>query len=48
MYEFFLKVSFFLIFLFLALRYDYGNDYKNYLYTFLDAKNSKEIDFNGT
>jgi transmembrane protein EpsG len=33
-YEFFLKVAFFIIFLFLALRYDYGNDYRAYLEAF--------------
>jgi len=33
-----LKVSFILIFLFLALRYDYGNDYMNYFNSFLSLK----------
>src|ERR1700753_2193886 len=31
-----LKIAFFLIFLFLALRFDYGNDYNNYLQGFLN------------
>jgi len=32
-----LQLSFFLIFLFLALRYDFGNDYQNYLVGFGDV-----------
>lgn len=32
-----LKVSFFFIFIFLAIRYNYGNDYSNYEYGFNDA-----------
>lgn len=45
-YDFCLKVSFFLIFLFLALRYDYGNDYQNYLQVFLDIqRHSSSIDY---
>lgn len=43
--EFFLKISFFLIFLFLALRYDYGNDYKAYLELFLDVNRYESIDY---
>jgi hypothetical protein len=35
--EFWLKLSFVLLFFFLALRYDYGNDYDGYLQGFLDA-----------
>lgn len=34
----FLKISFFLIFLFFALRYDYGNDYMAYYYGFKDIR----------
>ena len=34
--KFWLKVSFVVIFLFLALRYDYGNDYDAYLQGFLN------------
>jgi hypothetical protein len=44
-YEFCLKVSFFLIFLFLALRYNYGNDYKQYLQDFLIINNYESIDY---
>lgn len=33
--DFFLKISFTLIFGFLAIRYDYGNDYQNYLERFI-------------
>ena len=46
-YEFFLKISFFLIFLFLALRYNYGNDYPQYFYTFLDVKRHLGTDYSG-
>jgi len=34
--RFCLKISFFIIFLFLALRYNYGSDYNNYLDMFLE------------
>jgi transmembrane protein EpsG len=44
-HEFFLKVSFFLIFLFLALRYDYGNDYPAYLLAFFDINSYASIDY---
>jgi len=43
--EFWLKGSFILIFLFLALRYDYGNDYYNYLKIFQEINRVKTIDF---
>ena len=43
--DFSLKVSFFLIFLFLALRYDYGNDYSSYLEKFLDLNSKDSIDY---
>ena len=43
--EFFLKVSFGLIFLFLALRYDYGNDYSAYLKGFLEVNRVETIDY---
>lgn len=39
-----LKISFFLIFLFLALRYDYGNDYHGYLRIFLNIDQTA-VDF---
>ena len=42
--EYLLKFSFFLIFLFLALRYDYGNDYQSYLNVFLNLERSGSID----
>lgn len=44
-YEFFLKISFFLIFLFLALRYNYGNDYSSYINLFLNTNNKDSIDY---
>lgn len=37
--RFCLKISFLIIFLFLALRYNYGSDYPSYLKTFLDVGN---------
>jgi len=40
-----LKVSFLLIFLFLALRYNFGNDYKNYLNGFLDINRQNTINY---
>lgn len=40
-----LKISFVLIFLFLALRYNYGNDYKSYFEGFITINQFKEIDF---
>jgi len=43
--EFWLKGSFVLIFLFLALRYDYGNDYGAYLKTFQEINRISSIDF---
>lgn len=36
--DLFLKISFVLIFLFLALRYNYGNDYNAYLQGFIDIR----------
>jgi hypothetical protein len=41
-----LKFSFFLIFIFLALRYDFGNDYETYLNNFNSIKNSAFSDIN--
>lgn len=43
--EFWLKGSFILIFLFLALRYDYGNDYSGYLEGFLKMNRIDVIDY---
>lgn len=40
-----LKVSVFTIFTFLALRFDYGNDYPGYLSFFLEINSYKNIDF---
>lgn len=40
-----LKVSFGLIFLFLALRYDYGNDYSGYLKVFIEINQVETIDY---
>lgn len=45
--KFGLKVSFFIIFLFLALRYDYGNDYSGYLRHFLTINQYAWIDYFG-
>lgn len=39
--KFGLKASFLLIFVFLALRYDYGNDYSSYLDFYLNISNSE-------
>jgi hypothetical protein len=43
--EFFLKVSFLLIFLFLALRYNYGNDYRAYFEGFFSLNRYVSIDY---
>jgi len=40
-----LKIAFFLIFLFLALRYDYGNDYRGYLEGFYTINQYSWIDY---
>ena len=40
-----LKVSFVLIFLFLALRYDYGNDYRSYLDEFVRLTSYSSLDY---
>ncbi|MCX8484536.1 MAG: EpsG family protein [Bacteroidia bacterium] len=40
-----IKISFFLIFLFLALRYDYGNDYTGYFNSFLRLQSLQDEDF---
>jgi hypothetical protein len=40
-----LKVSFFLIFLFLALRYNYGNDYQPYFDGFLRLTSYSSVDY---
>jgi len=42
-----LKISFGLIFLFLALRYDYGNDYPVYLAAFGEINSYENINFSG-
>ena len=39
-----LKISFTLIFIFLALRYNFGNDYSAYLYGFLTMNREESID----
>lgn len=41
-----LKISFGLIFIFLAIRYNYGNDYKSYLSLYDTITYSSSIDFN--
>ena len=38
-----LKLSFILIFLFLALRYNFGNDYDNYLNVFNEIKQYNDV-----
>lgn len=43
--EFWLKFSFVLIFLFLAFRYNYGNDYFSYLKKFLEINRVETIDY---
>jgi hypothetical protein len=43
-----LKISFFIIFLFLALRYDYGNDYAGYLDGFYEVNKYSWIDYTST
>jgi hypothetical protein len=40
-----LKVSFFLIFLFLALRYNFGNDYQAYFNAFTEIGRNSQINF---
>jgi hypothetical protein len=40
-----LKVSFLLIFLFLALRYNFGNDYKFYLHYFININQVEQFDY---
>jgi len=40
-----LKFSFGLIFLFLAFRYNFGNDYKGYLHTFIDINSYSDVSF---
>ncbi len=40
-----LKLSLFVVFLFLALRYDFGNDYMNYLDFFLNINKYPSLDF---
>ncbi len=43
--EYLLKLSFFLIFLFLALRYNYGNDYPAYIDDFLLLASNNSFDY---
>lgn len=38
-----LKISVFIVFLFLALRYDYGNDYMNYLSKFIEISKQDSV-----
>lgn len=40
-----LEISFFLIFLFLALRYNFGNDYSSYLKGFIDINRYSPVDY---
>jgi hypothetical protein len=40
-----LMLSLFVIFVFLALRYDFGNDYMNYLNSFLEINQYRSLDF---
>lgn len=41
-----LKISFGLIFIFLAIRYNFGNDYQSYYTIFKEIANSSKINFN--
>ena len=45
-FRFGLEISFFLIFLFLSLRYNFGNDYQGYYRIFNDMTNSAQLDLN--
>lgn len=47
-FRFGLKVSFFVIFIFLGIRYDYGNDYMGYLNDFLEFNSFSNVDFFNT
>lgn len=40
-----LKAAFGLVFLFLALRYDYGNDYMGYLNQFIEIRSIKDVQY---
>lgn len=40
-----MKISYFLVFLFLGLRHDYGNDYSGYLTEYLNLKSLKDDSF---
>jgi hypothetical protein len=40
-----LEISFSLIFLFLALRYNFGNDYSSYLDRFIDINKYSTVDY---
>lgn len=40
-----LEISYLLVFLFLALRYDYGNDYSSYFGEYLELRNLQDQDF---
>jgi transmembrane protein EpsG len=44
-FEYGLKISFLLIFLFLAFRYNYGNDYMGYYQDFLDVNHYSKINY---
>lgn len=46
-YERALSVSFLVLFLYLALRYDFGNDYRAYADAFLDINRASSIDYWG-
>ncbi len=43
--QFSLKISFSLIFIFLALRYNFGNDYEGYLRGFIEVNHVAQIDY---
>ena len=44
-FKFGLKISFLIIFFFLALRYNFGNDYKGYLTDFLEFNNYDKVSY---
>lgn len=44
-FQYGLKISFLFIFLFLAFRYDFGNDYMGYYHDFLDVNQYSKIDY---
>lgn len=40
-----MKSAFILIFLFLTLRYDFGNDYMGYLFQFVEIRNIRDVEY---